>query len=78
MKVLYEGQFLAKMLILSGFLAGLLISMCEDMTLPELRTEWEQLNRLREEFQDAANAFEKILDRGIQPLPLHGSIISRK
>ena len=38
--------------------------MCEDMTLPELRTEWEQLNRLREEFQDAANAFEKILDGG--------------
>lgn len=41
------------------------ILMCEDMTLPELRTEWEQLNRLREEFQDAANAFEKILDGGL-------------
>ena len=49
------------MICFFGWLCSL-ISMCEDMTLPELRTEWEQLNRLREEFQDAANAFEKILD----------------
>lgn len=33
------------------------------MTLAELHTEWEQLKQLREEFQQAASIFEKLLER---------------
>lgn len=34
----------------------------EDMTLAVLHTEWEQLNLLQEEFQNAAGIFEKLLE----------------
>lgn len=35
----------------------------EDMTLAVLHTEWEQVNLLQEEFQNAAGIFEKLLER---------------
>ncbi|CAK9043648.1 unnamed protein product [Durusdinium trenchii] len=38
----------------------------QDMTLAELHTEWEQLKQLREEFQQAASIFEKLLDQHVQ------------
>lgn len=33
------------------------------MTLAELQTEWEQVNLLREEFQQEVGIFETLLDR---------------
>ena len=33
------------------------------MTLAVLHTEWEQLNLLQAEFQNAAGIFEKLLER---------------